>query len=274
MLDLSNPVVSDDNLPPRILIYGPEGEGKNTLALEFPASFSFDLERGTPRGFPVATPEQIPNFEALLGGIQALCEQPHEFKTVIFDGLDRIEAMIFAHLCEEQNWSSIEQPGYGKGYKMALEKWEEFVSAAEYLRETRNVAIIFLAHSEAGRFDDPTTQSYSRYDLRLNNKAAGVVKDKCDAILFLNRLVTIKEQDAGMNKKITKGDGGSVRWVMCEARPAWAAKNRYGLPDKFKFDKGKGYEFLSRFLPAMDTPVTPIEATGDGDEGSDNNEDQ
>lgn len=272
MLDLSSPTISNDDLPPRILIYGPEGEGKNTLALEFPRPFSFDLEGGTPSGWPVATREQIPNFDALMSGIQSLCEQPHEFKTIIFDGLDRIEAMIFSALCEEQNWSSIEQPGYGKGYKMANEKWEEFVIAAEYLREARNVALIFLAHSDAGRFDDPTTQSYSRYDLRLNKNAAGIVKDKCDAILFINRLVTIKEQDAGMNKKIIKGDGGAVRWVMCEARPAWAAKNRYGLPDKFKFDKGKGYEFLSRYLPAMDTPVTPI-ATGDDEAGEQEQQD-
>lgn len=258
IFDTAEPDVSDDTIPPRILIYGPEGIGKNTLGLEFPMAFTVDLERGTPPGNPVLKADKVPTFDALMEAIGDLIEGNHEFKTVIFDSLDRIEALIFQHLCEANNWKSIEQPGYGRGYKMALEKWGEFVAAAEYLNENRSVCVVFIAHSEASRFDDPTSQSYSRYGLRLNDKAAGIVKDKCDAILFLNQVINIKEQEAGPNKKIVKGESGNARWIFTEMRPAYDAKNRYGLPEKFKYDKGKGYEFLSRYLPAMDTPVTPV----------------
>lgn len=258
---------SSADIPPRVLIYGPEGIGKNTLALEFPDTFTFDLERGTPPGFAVANDEDIPTFDALLEAVGDLISEPHSFKTLVVDSADRVETMIFDHLCEQEKWSSIEQPGYGKGYKMALEKWNELVRALEYLRRQRNMAIIMLAHSEASRFDDPTTSSYSRYDLRLNEKAAGILKDNCDALLFLNQMVTVKEQDAGMNKKIVKGGGGNDRWVFAEMRPAFAAKNRYGIPDKFKFDKGKGYAFLAKYLPAMDTPPTAVEETADGEGG-------
>jgi hypothetical protein len=256
---------SSADTPPRLLIYGPEGIGKNTLALEFPSPFTFDFERGVPPGWPVANDEDVPNFATLMEAIGDLCTEDHEFKTVIFDSLDRIEAMIFDDLCQQENWVSIEQPGYGKGYKMALEKWREFIGAVRYLNRTRNVCTIFIAHSEASRFDDPTTSSYSRYDLRLNDKAGGIVKDDCDAIFFLNMRVSIKEQEAGMNKKVAKASG-EARFIYTEARPAYAAKNRYGIPESFMYQKGKGFDVLSGYLPAMDTPPTRIDVDGVGEE--------
>jgi DNA polymerase III delta prime subunit len=36
--------------PPRMLIYGPPGEGKTTLASEFPGAVLLQIEDGTPGG--------------------------------------------------------------------------------------------------------------------------------------------------------------------------------------------------------------------------------
>jgi hypothetical protein len=68
------------------------------------------------------------------------------------------------------------------------------------------------------------------------------VQDWADAILFLAPDLNIQIEDAGFGKKRTRADGGSTRWLHCEGRPSFTAKNRYGMPPKimipmdFKYD--------------------------------------
>src|SRR5262245_15512568 len=53
-----------------------------------------------------------------------------------------------------------------------------------------------------------------------------------DAIAFLATDVTVISEDAGFNKKRNRADGGSVRWLHFEGRPAFVAKSRFELPPK------------------------------------------
>lgn len=260
-IDLKSLRTSSADTPPRILIYGPEGIGKNTLSLEFPNPFTFDLERGVRPGFAVADEDDIPDFASLMEAIDDLINQPHDFKTVIFDSLDKIQSMIFIAICEQEGWDTIEKPGFGAGYKIALVWWEAFMREVERLNRSRNVCVIFLAHSAVVNFNDPGAASYSRFTLRINEKAAGVVKDRCDAVLFINQDIAVAAENPNASKgekKVNKATGSGDRWIRAEMRPAYDAKNRYGIPDKFKYIIDKGYEFLSEYLPGMDTPVTEV----------------
>lgn len=268
-IDLKSLRRAEPTCPPRVLIYGPEGIGKNTLALEFPATLTFDWERGSPPGATILR-DEVADFDATLDVIGQLATEEHSFKTVIFDSLDRLEAMIHQKVCADNNWPNIEEPGYGKGYNIALGYWEDFMRAVEYLNITRNVCPILIAHSGVERFDDPAAASYSRYDLRIKSKAAGIVKDRCDTILFVNQEANVQTEEAGFNKKITKATSGGDRWVRTEARPAFAAKNRYDLPAKFRFERGGGFEFLRPYFPGFDE-LTEAETgdptTGQGEGG-------
>lgn len=249
-IDLKNLRRAEAVVPPRLLIYGPEGIGKNTLAMEFPDTVTFDWERGAPVGAVVLS-DEVATFPDTLDAIGALITDEHDFKTVIFDSLDKLEPMIHAQVCADNKWASIEDPGYGKGYAIALEYWSEFVRAVDHLNLSRAMCTIMIAHSGVSRFDDPMAASYSRYDLRLKEKAAGIIKDRCDAVFLMAMEVVSREEDAGFNKKVTKATSTSDRWIRTEGKPSFAAKNRYNLPPKFRYDLGSGFKTLRPYLPGF-----------------------
>lgn len=249
--------------PPRVLIYGPPGLGKTNLAAEFPAPVLLDVEGGRPadvrkEDVPGFDADDLASYDAVMEALGVLYTEDHGFQTVIFDTLDRFEPLLWAKACADNKWASIEAPGYGKGYVAADGYWHDFLNGMNALRRDRGMAVILIAHSEVGRFDDPQASSYSRYDVRLHKRALAMVQDEVDAILFLNQDVTIKTEDQGFNKKRAHAEGGGTRWVYCEGRPAFTAKNRYGLPDRFIYRKGAGFAELAPFImPAPAEPEKP-----------------
>ena len=235
--------------PPRFCIYGPEGMGKTTLASEFPNPVFLQIEDGTPSGLTLDSFGVLTTFEEVMEAINALYTEDHGFQTVVVDSLDRFEPLVWDQTCKRNDWRSIEAPGYGKGYKEADYDWRDFMGGLNALRTDKGMAVVLIGHSDVGRFDDPTTASYSRYDLRIHSRACGIIKDDVDAILLINQDVTVTEKEEGFGKKRSQANGGGNRWIFTEARPAFAAKNRYGMPSKFLYQRGKGFDQLAKFLP-------------------------
>jgi hypothetical protein len=82
----------------------------------------------------------------------------------------------------------------------------------------------------------------------LHKRAIGIFQDEVDAILFLNQDVTIKTEDGKQGAR-ARGDGGGNRLIYAAPRPAFVAKNRYGIPDKIMYERGKGYAALAPHFP-------------------------
>jgi len=253
--------------PPRVLIYGPEGLGKTTLGREFPEPVFLQVEDGAPAGMDMAyrTFGHLQSYENVMAAIMSLYTEDHNFQTVVADTIDAMEPLVWAATCEANEWESIEQPGYGKGYLAADVFWRDFLEGLNALRRDRDMAIVLLAHSEIERFDDPRTTSYSRFDYRLHKRAHAIVGDEMDAILFLNQDATIKEDDAGFSKKRARAQDTSQRWIYCERRPTMTAKNRYGMPDRVLFQKGKGYAALAPYLTGQPAPAAQAEPADAGE---------
>ena len=99
------------------------------------------------------------------------------------------------------------------------------------------MGVIFVAHSQIEKFDDPESQSYDRYSPRLQKKTSlPLLCEWCDAVLFAKRKMRTSTVDVGFKKTRTTaaaiGTGGGERVLQCVGSPTAVAKNRYDLPDE------------------------------------------
>jgi Cdc6-like AAA superfamily ATPase len=249
--------------PPRTLIYGPPGLGKTTLASEFPAPVFIQIEDGTPANLELDSFGILSTYDDVMSAVGALYAEDHAFNTVAIDSLDKFEPIVWQAVCEANKWENIESPGYGKGYTAADSFWRDFLGGLNALRNDRGMTIALIAHSDVGRFDDPRTASYSRFDIRLHKRALAIVEDEMDLMIFLNQEATVKEENLGFNKKRQHAEGGIQRWMYVEGRPSLNAKNRYGMPPKFPYKKGEGFNVLAPYLPHMNGGAQPTQVAAE-----------
>jgi hypothetical protein len=222
-------------LPPRILMHGLPGIGKTTYAAGSEKPVVIPTEDGLGivdvSHFPLAR-----KFDEVMDALEALYSEPHEFKTVVVDSVDWLEPLVWRHVCQVNGWGSIEEPGYGKGYLAALDVWRQYLDGLNALRNERGMTIVQIAHTDIKRFDSPEHEPYDRYVIKLHARAAALLQEHSDVVLFANYRISTVKSDIGFNKKITRALGTGERVVHTTERPAFLAKNRYGLPETLPLD--------------------------------------
>lgn len=226
--------------PPRVVIYGVHGVGKTHWAATAPNPVALCIEDGlgvldVPH-FKLY--EEGVTFSDVIDSLKSLDTDQHEFQSLIVDSIDWLEPIVWAETCWRNKWPDIEAPGFGKGYLAALDVWREYFNKLNALRNDRGMAIIQIAHTNVRRFDSPETEPYDRYEIKLQARAAALVMEHCDDLLFANYKVSVIKSDAGFNKKVTRGVGRGARVLHTSERPAYLAKNRYNLPDELDMDLG------------------------------------
>jgi AAA domain len=93
-----------------------------------------------------------------------------------------------------------------------------------------------IGHAQIKSFQDPDLASaYDRYQLKINDKAAALVREAADAVLFA-RFETEVIRDGGNGRSKAKVRGEGVRIMYTESRPAFDAKNRFNLPFAMPLD--------------------------------------
>lgn len=236
------------NKPPRAVIYGTEGIGKTTFAASAPNPVFLDVEDGR-QSVGDSLGWKINSFDDAMEALGVLYTTDHEFKTVVIDSLDWLERLIWAKVCRDHNVKSIEEIGYGKGYVHAADYWLELIRGLDALRDEKNMLCIQLAHSIIQRFDPPDSEPYDRYQIKLHKIASAIVRENADILGFCNYQVSVVKTEVGFNNKVARGAGSGIRYLFLEERPAFQAKNRYGMPEKINLSPQNGWAELAKHLP-------------------------
>jgi hypothetical protein len=246
---LASVVKGRQDKPMRVLLYGVEGIGKSTFAANAPSPIFIPVEDGTAH-LDVARFPKPSTWAEVIEAIDEIGASEHDFRTVVVDTLDALEALCWAHVVTKAaspKVKSIEDFGYGKGYTAALEEWRLFLSHLERLRNQRGMHVMLLAHSLIKTFKNPEDEDFDRYQLRMHDKAGGLLKDWCDCVLFARYETFVSIDDRA---KRARGVSTGARVIHTQRTAAWDAKNRYDLPETLPLDWEAFHGACARHAPA------------------------
>lgn len=244
--DLSNITAGKVDKPKIGLLYGLSGLGKTTELSKLPEVFMIPVEEGSneidvPKmnfGTTESPRFKADSFQEVMDTL-ALCASPDfPFKNVVVDSISELEILIHKAVCNSNNVVSIEKIDYGKGYKFAMEYWLKFFTGIEYLRNTCNMGVWMVAHSDTHRFNDPEGEAYDYYAPQLRKEPMEYIVKNVDAIFFLTKKKAIRKVDAGFNNKEAKAVDMNQRILYTSQKVTHVAKNRAqpSLPEEMPLD--------------------------------------
>ena len=275
--------------PYRVCLYGVEGVGKTSWSATAEDVIFLCKEAGTEQHDIARLPEPThwrsapTSADGIKHDVVSLTDMlrfgEHNYKTLAVDTLDWIEPMLFQYVCEsgpkKVDNIVLAYGGYGNGYKVAINEWRSWLAQLDALRKERGMNIILLAHAVVKSFNNPEGENYDRYQLKMNDNGAGVIKEWCDAVLFAHQIVFASDKgDERVKKKFGVSD--NARYVFTQRRPAWDAKNRFGLPERMPLSwpdfakalKAKSPETIDSLVSqvkeamAFTSAATQVEVTG------------
>jgi len=233
------------NRPQKLVVYGPNGIGKTTLAAAFPQPIFIDTEDGTTH--QNLTRILAPTEEAFFDALRTLGSEGHSYRTLVIDTIDVAEKYVRERVLKRHRMKNIEDFGYGRGWTHLREEFDSFLGGCLDNFVRHGMHVVAIGHSAVKRVQPPgLSDAYDRYELKLDSVDSAKLKERSDAILFLS-------WDAGSTENAEgriRGVGGKERIVYATHSAAYDGKNRVGLPDKLKCE-------FSALLPLLGDQDAP-----------------
>lgn len=237
-------VEANPNEPFKVLIYGPEGVGKSTFGAMAEKAVFLAPEGGYNRlkdrnGKPVKAIKNVKTFDDIRSAIKSLLTDKHDFKTLVLDSADWVEKAAHAKIGSGKDIIRA-AGGYGAGYRESERLHRELIDDLECLRMQRGMNIIVTAHAHIRAAKDPEFEAYDAFEIKCHEFVSSLWREWVEALLFVRFRTYIKDGD-DMKKSMAFGDDTRVCYTT--KRPAFQAKNRYGMPHEMDFDT----KFFSEF---------------------------
>jgi len=222
----------------RIVLYGPGGIGKTTLAATAPGPVAFfDLDDSLPR-LRAAFAEHdaqldirpVDGASAWAGIREALHASGWDgIKTIVIDSATRAEELAVAHTLatvphekKEIVIRRLEDYGFGKGYQHVYDTFLTLLGDLDqHTRAGRHV--ILICHDCTNTVPNPHGEDWLRYEPRLQAPTSGKasirlrVREWADHVLFLGYDIDVRDG---------KGTGSGTRTIYPSELPHCMAKSR------------------------------------------------
>lgn len=209
----------------RVVVYGPGGIGKSTLASLAPGAVFLDIEEGANR-LNVSRVNGLASWADLRACLQSTVLD--SYRTIVLDSVTRAEEWSIAHTLatvphEKGNRvTSLEAYGFGKGLQHNYDTFLHLlVDLDRHVRAGRNV--VMVAHDCITDVPNPVGDDFIRYEPHLQQPKSGraSIRERvfqwADHVLFLGYDVVTEDG---------KGKGGGTRTIWPIERPDHRAKSR------------------------------------------------
>lgn len=252
MIDL-NKISKNTPKKPRVIIYGSGGIGKSTFGAMSPDPIFIltedgfgDIEAPAIPTDDEGKPRVAASFDEVMECIRVLATGDHNYKTLVIDSLDWLEPLIWKATCKRLKVDSIEEPGYGRGYVEAMQEWQEFFDAVTYLRDTKDMTVIMIAHSIVVKIEDPMHSAYDKNCLKLHKRAAAKAAEYADVIGFCELKTLTRSEKSGFDKTRNIAMSTGERILRVSPVAGCEAKKRYrDMPDEMPLD----YTEFEKYIP-------------------------
>jgi len=211
--------------PQRIVIYGPGGIGKSTLASLAPSPVFLDIEHGT-NALDVPRVEELETFADTRAALQSNILDG--FKTVVLDSATKAEELAIAHTLantphEKGHYcKSIEGYGFGKGMQHVYDSYMLMLADLDkQARRGRNV--ILIAHSCIDAVPNPVGDDWIRHEPHIQSPRSGKASIRNRVIQWADHVLFVGYDVAA---KDGKGIGAGTRTIYTYELPSHVAKSR------------------------------------------------